>query len=91
MSDIDLQELGITEIFSREEAMEAWDGESLLIRPERDETGTVVHVYVYPQLGAGYAYPRFDLRREACLQPFHNVETAIMWVRGQGKNYNVVE
>lgn len=70
--------LDFTEIGCKDEAMEAWDGEGVIVR---EEDG---YVYVYPLLGRGYIYPEFDLRRECNLMGFADIDQAILWAKSKG-------
>lgn len=66
------------EITSKEDALEAWDRESVIIREEDS------YVYVYPLLSRGVRYPNFDLRRECNLMGFSNIEQALLWAKSRG-------
>ena len=68
----------VVEIKSKKEAMAAWDREGVIIKMEDG------YVYVYPQLGRGYIYPDFDLRRVCNLMGFYDVEQAVFWAKSRG-------
>ncbi len=71
------------EITTYEQAMAAWDGQSVLVRSVEDSAGDPV-VYVYPQLSRGVSYIEFNLRHEVCLQVFRSEQQALMWARSRG-------
>ncbi len=77
------------EVTTYDEAMAAWNGEAVLVRPELDSVGDPV-VYVYPQLGRGYSYYGFSLRHEAVLQTFRNEDQALMWARSRGYDATII-
>ena len=68
----------LVEVTSREDALTAWDNVAVLIK---EDSG---YVYVYPSLGKGYWYPKFDLMRECCLMGFVSTEQAELWARSKG-------
>lgn len=68
----------MTEIESKDQAMEAWDRDSVIIR---EDDG---YVYVYPLLKRGVMYPNFDLRRECNLMGFTDINQAIFWAKSRG-------
>jgi len=68
----------ITEITTKDEALEAWDKEGVVIR---EDDG---YVYVYPLLGRGVTYHNFDLRRECNLMGFSDIDQALFWAKGRG-------
>lgn len=68
----------ITEVTCKQEALEVWDREGVIIR---EEDG---YVYVYPLLQKGIMYPNFDLRRECNLMGFSNIDQAIFWAKSRG-------
>ena len=74
----------VTEITDKDEALDAWDRERVIIR---EDDG---YVYVYPLLGKGFMYPNFDLRRECNLQGFSDVEHALFWAKSRGYMPHVV-
>lgn len=71
--------LTVTEITTKNEALEAWDRENVVVREDGG------YVYVYPLLGRGYMYPNFDLRRECNLMGFSDVGQALFWAKS--RNY----
>lgn len=79
----------LREISTYEEAMNAWDHSSVLVRGEPSSDGGEV-VYVYPQIPRGYIYPNFSLRHEVCLQTFRSKDLAVMWAQSQGMGATII-
>ena len=67
-----------TEISSKQDALEAWDQKTVIVRDDED------YVYVYPCLGRGVSYLGFDLRRECTLMGFLRVDQAVYWAQSRG-------
>lgn len=65
-------------ISNREQAFNAWDRSSVIIR---EEDG---FYFIYPLIKRGYKYPNFNLKRECCLNTFITEERAHEWVAENG-------